>query len=410
MLCLIAFLLHLTERRRDVYPSRLGELTLLAISDDPFERSLQIAHGDCPVVRCDDSPVSYRTAHVRTALRRAIRTVSCGNVRSVLLAVDGANASLGENGRPYARLVTQPHLLSTDARTLLLPWARSRGFSLPPYSFFEEWHIRLMDLLGEYTKVEPFELNFSEFARGIRAQAMAHAEADTVMVSLDRDLIPYPLHRIECTRLRDARTLKNLGEGARPGEATLDEQINMLASTIPPRMGIHLVTDGCWTCSEILLVAEKLRRKRRRVAFVTTGILTSAAQADLRWSGIPFASAFPFLHLRRWVCERDYVIGVPRSGVNLGLMNGGVPTSLIEDVGAPYFFPYREDFYTGATTNDLLSLSYECLRFSANLYRLIGMRSGRPVITRHLDRLPTGMTRSAQPVVEAIEDVLRMFF
>ena len=193
---------------------------------------------------------------------------------------------------------------------------------------------------------------------------------------------------IELTRVRDYRTFEFLGELARPGEPAVKEQIAAISATVPKRHALQFVSDGCWEGSEILMLEEYFIRQHVMVDGVVCGVLCRPAVNAFRNAGIFASGSHRYLKLKSWICQRDLLPGVPRSGLNLGMRVGTRVQALAENIGATYLLPFRDDVFDELTTHDFTEFSISCYQLADRLFAEVERLWRRPVVVSDLARVP----------------------
>ncbi len=331
-------------------------------------------------------------------------------VKVLVYRDDHHGGGMGESGRGYHAVPVSSQLITHDVEALLQSWASVSGFRLPSGRYFQLLRAELVRQLGNASDYGLFSLSYADLYRRLRRLASTMQQPRTVAVSLDAHLVDYTPWCIEMTRLRHHRTLKKIGEGSRPGQPCIKEQVARVVAGLPSAHGVHIVTDGCWTSSEVLLLQDLFRRHDIPVVQVTTGILVHDGEQELARAGIPVAEVFRFRSLYRWICERDYFPGVPRSGLNIGSVVNGHLTSHPEDVGVPYILPFPQDIHDDLPHAQREQFSVWCLRAAQDMFTQIERHSGRLVLLSDLHRLPFGMTRSQERYPDALERLISQSF
>lgn len=333
------------------------------------------AYGD----RASPSPEILALADVRALLREVPRAMLAESVEPV--AVFGARA--------FIRTTPQPFLLSEDLDVLVGRWLRSIGARPLPYAWTRAITDALYATVRRYFP-DAFLLRARAFRAGLDAACATPSVCGwpIITVSLDRDCAPPADHVIEVTRVRHMRSFASLGEVARPGYPTFREQVRAIAAAVPRRHAVRIIVDGCWSGSEVLRLVEEFSAVGIPTDRVVTGILRRSAAAEFRAAGISVIASHPYLGLDTWICQRDFLPGIPRSGLNLGVVVGGNVQALPEDIGASYIRPFREDIFTDLSVHDAAEFSVACLAIADQLFAAVEHVMGHPLPTALLSRIP----------------------
>jgi len=298
------------------------------------------------------------------------------------------------NGRVFVKKTPDPFLLFEDARLLVEHWCRSHRKPAPRPSFFSALTNAHFSLVKRFFP-DAFLLTTRDYLRALnalRSTSKPVRDWPVITISLDNDFVRDTDAVIEITRVQDHRTFKPLGELARPGNPTVAEQVASIANAMPRRHTVQFHSDGCWQGREIITLASTFQKHGTTVDSVVCGVVHRDALNTFREADIPIRYSHPYLSMESWICQRDFLPGVPRSGLNLGIQTGRLVQAFQEDIGAPYILPFREDVFDELTLHDLMEFSLECYRLSDHLFAEIERLWRRPVLVSDLARVPKYMT------------------
>lgn len=294
------------------------------------------------------------------------------------------------DGRFYRLLKRKPILITEDSDLLISLWCQELGLpSLSP-DFFTSFINNHFSVIKKFFP-DAVLLRTRDFVDKINRLAKKEQQPfldwPTFRISLDGDLLPDANMVIEITRVRDPHTHRMIGVLARPGEITFKEQMDRLRYLVPSRHNIEILVDGCWSGNEVLMLREELSKRGLEIDKVISGTLTKTGLRELENYGLKVFAAFPYFGLVSWICQRDFLPGTPRSGLNLATQTGK-HGQLLEDVGAPYILPFREDFFTALSIHDRIELAAANLELTDQLFSALEQRWGRTVLIQNLKRRP----------------------
>ncbi|MEK7532274.1 MAG: hypothetical protein AAB579_01560 [Patescibacteria group bacterium] len=294
------------------------------------------------------------------------------------------------DGRVFVKKKPAPFLLFEDAGFLITRWCNAHGKPAPNRKFFDHLTNAHYALVKRFFP-EAFLLRTTDFLRPLaahRQQTQPWHDWPVITISLDTDFVRGTHGAVEITRVRDHETFNFLGELARPGEPPVKEQIAAIGAIMPKRHALQFVSDGCWEGSEILMLEEYFRRRNIMVDGTVCGVLCRKAVDNFNDAGMPASGSHPYLGLESWICQRDLLPGVPRSGLNLGMRVGNRAQALAENIGATYLLPFREDVFDELTPHDLTEFSLYCYRLADGLFAKLERLWQRPILVRDLARVP----------------------
>lgn len=258
------------------------------------------------------------------------------------------------------------YYVSQDLETIMARWCGDpvRALIAPNPSFFEELRSDLVsaiqhafrdeveDELGKKYRVVVHALGLLDL-RDVRREPGDRRE---FWITLDDITVPSWDYHLEVTRIYD-RDARKLGVGSRNRTKTILQQIAdcqakyaaYAETTSNPK--IVLADDGAYEGGSILRVARELKKHGLPVHTVKLGFATSKGYDAILTEmqppefdrhvnlGVSSSSKTEGIHV--WVCERDFYLGVPRSGRTYGILqqpDGAAPHKL------PICFPYVEPF------------------------------------------------------------------
>ncbi len=304
-----------------------------------------------------------------------------------------------------------PFLLSEDVGLLIGRWCKDIGMPCPPKAFFDAFTTAHFRIIKEFFP-ESFLVRTQDFLNSFRR---ARRKAETHLkrkgksfftLTLDTDIAPDCDFAVEVTRVYDPNLLndKALGTIPRPGFPVLSHQINLIASRVPDGAEILIVTDGCWSGAEVIKLSQKLRRRGLHVSTVATAMIAQEAVDEFAAYELTYFASHPYLGLDSWICQRDFIPGTPRGGVNIGKQTKEGPQALSADIGAPYLHAFRPDFFSGLNQQEYAALSLACLRLTDRLYRELEYLWGRPVLITDLARVPHLLPLEPISIRSALQD------
>jgi hypothetical protein len=186
-------------------------------------------------------------------------------------------------------------------------------------------------------------------------------------------------------RLYDQDGFK-VGVGSRPLGKDVDEQLSdcerVYNSTASPKPVIVLADDGTYSGSSIVEAATLLKNRRIIVQKIKLGFCTNEGMDTiykLAEEGFPALELSPSLivdkargHVYTWVCERDFYLGVPRSGRPYGsLKKSGRADPSENPIAFAYIEPFAASRRGGGVKRGLIAFSRDQILRSLDLWRAI---------------------------------------
>lgn len=355
------------------------------------------------------NPVNLASRGVKSIIRRSPKAkITCTNAEIV-----------GSYG--FEEQDVRTILYFEDIGLLTQRWCQQKGMPYPRKAFFDMLTTDHMRVFGSIFE-NAWLLKTQTFVAGLYKVCAQTARAianPLFTVSLDTDFLPYADAAIEVTRVREyMHPEQALGQLARPGHPDFLEQIKALVALLPRDSHLQIQTDGCWSGNEILEMHDALMAHDVRIGSVVAGIITNRAVEELSACDIPLA-AFMRTSPAGWICQRDLIPGIKRSGKNVALRVGNpgfnqgydpdnprrVRSRIAyhSDLGAPYLFPFDDSWFLEyISVAQQHELAWESLRITKRLFEKLEILWGRPVYVSDLPRTP----RFVQPVHQRITDEL----
>jgi hypothetical protein len=302
------------------------------------------------------------------------------------------------------------YLLSQDIHTLMSAWCRGTRFKIPDEHYFDNLSAAIVDdlrVLFEKSEEEIIVqlISFREMQEGISEILMS--EKNVFLVSLDKVYFQgdYQFEINRVVAMKDS-VWQDTGELCRPGCKNIDEQIEEVAVRCDERE-IILVDDGCWSGGSIAKIIKNLSDKDLPVKKVVVGILIkNSSSLDF---GVPLSSALEFdaEMILDWICERDFIPGVPLGGRTVDAKYEACYKS---SVGAYYLYgmgEYKKWASLHLDDDSVKWFTQRRLLQAIELFSEVERLSGNMVILNHLDRIPYGLGVSTSwRIVNALEKML----
>lgn len=261
---------------------------------------------------------------------------------------------------------TKHYYVSQDLETIVSRWCQDERkdagcLKCPPAELFEELRADLIAAL-EHAFREPVGDDKHKVAiKPLRLTDLHVIRRDPsdkrdFWITLDDVAVPSHDYHLEITRIYDMDARK-IGVGPRIGAKTLLQQVadcqakyfEYARTALDPQ--IVLVDDGAYEGGSVLAVADMLKKHDLPVSVVNLGFSTSKGLKAIAEAlcppefeqhatiGVSKFIEIDAVHV--WVCERDFYLGVPRSGRTFGF-------SEKPDRALPHqsriSFPYVEPF------------------------------------------------------------------
>ena len=258
---------------------------------------------------------------------------------------------------------TKRYFVSQDLETIVTRWCDGQSWKAPEAVFFGKLRARLIEALKHAFR-EPVEYDATRYRIEIsplKLDSLCAIRRDPndkseFWIALDDIAVSSCDVHLEITRIYDCDARK-IGVGSRDRARTLLQQVaecqrkysDYARKIAKPK--IVLADDGAYEGASIIAVARMLQRQGLPISTVKLGFATSkAVEAIINTLRPPEFSIATDLSVANivgndvvhvWVCERDFYLGVPRSGRTYGLPHdpdGAAPHEY------PISFPYVEPF------------------------------------------------------------------
>ncbi len=297
------------------------------------------------------------------------------------------------------------YILSQDVGLLIGDWARRNGFNIPGPKYFEgmtnEIAADIQYLFDSNNKKVAVEVLLAKKIIHAVNKKIKNDRKDFV-ISLEKAYFACDAH------LEVSRTVKfynshwqELGEMARPGCLSFEEQIRIIARKAKNKK-VVLLDDGCWTGHSIEKISGALSSANVNIEKIVFGIMIDRGPIK---AAAPIESifVFPEKDVLDWVCERDFVPGTPLGGKTVSDENDDDNFN----VGAYYLFGMG-DFKNWASLDfddeTIKMFTRRRLRQAAKLFEKIGDLSKRPVLLNDMERIPLGYSaQKERRFVEILE-------
>lgn len=195
-------------------------------------------------------------------------------------------------------------------------------------------------------------------------------------------------HTIEINRIVNERG-EVIGLGPRPGNPSLDCQLNSIAS-IADGNPVVLVEDGIFTGSTICFLMDEFAARRIRVTSIIAGLSFPKAKDRIRKKygtdvvtikevGVPF----------EWMPDHDFIPFAPNCDRVFGGKFGKEILPYYTHEGVSYSFPYVLPFgnpveWASLPKDHAVSFSLYCLQTALELFRRIDEMNGKSVTVHDL--------------------------
>jgi len=300
------------------------------------------------------------------------------------------------------------YVLTGDLDFVVTHWCRSNQFKSPSQKGFENLRSLFRKDLEQVTAKtaevtgRPLEVKFESRNKfpTLRKRENDHG----FWIALDDVYIPKADFRIELTRIYDNYGERELGRGVRPetNPDNLKIQIDNCRKTYqkagsPP--SVVLADDGTFTGDTVIEILNKLREvginvTELRMAFATFEGQVNIAKAIKRAGrriifevGLSATKDSIF----DWVCERDFFVGVPRSGRTVGTYDLDKVTpipSTAPIVGFPYVKPWGPMTEGASISIGQKEFSARLTSYSIHLWQEIEKLNKITLKVRQLPRFP----------------------
>lgn len=285
------------------------------------------------------------------------------------------------------RGVKKPYIVSADIQTLLRPWAREKGFTMPNMQFFNQLRT---DFSGKMKTIFPgFELvGEDELSLGLLKMVRKN---NVFPVSLDR--VYYRSQPcLDITRVVDNEG-QSKGLGKRTDSPLLIRQFKELKKIGLTK--VALIDDVIFTGNLLERVSGVLERMGIAVAFIFAGIGIGGGIDRLSVNGRKVFCVRKYPEVIDEICERDFYPGVPLSGRLLSEDN---------NTGAPYILPFGNPVeWASIPPESQVSFSRFCLNQTVKLFSAIENASGREVTCEEIGRKIIGLPTDGTRFVDALK-------
>jgi len=302
------------------------------------------------------------------------------------------------------------YILSQDVGILMGKWAERKAFQIPDLSYFNSLTRQvaadLQILFNEECKDVKVEIVLADdICKKINTEIRFNKE--DFIVSLDRVYFECDFQFEICRVVSfDGKEWIDCGRRARPGSKSLEEQMDQIVDFANNR-SIVLTDDGCWTNRTIKEIINGLVARGAKVKEVVFALFFGRDTQDFGTVIKPIY-IFSDENVLDWVCERDFIPGVPLGGRTVV---GELGDHYFHNVGAYYLFNMG-DFRNWAS----LDFSEDRIKWftkrrlyqAAELFAQIERLSSRPVIIEDMERIPFGLNiKSGMPFVALLEEAIK---
>ncbi len=287
-----------------------------------------------------------------------------------------------------------PYVVSADIQMLLMTWAATREFFLPPTEFFDAMQSNLQRelerVLPSGTSVEI--VTASELSHGLY-RLLGALDPLLPAITLDRTYFQaQPKLQLDLSRWVDQQG-NDIGVHRRAGAQSQEQQLLRLRNQ---KIGeAVLVDDVIFTGNLITDLIPKLAQHGIWVKAVVAGIGVGEGIRRIRKLA-PVHCVREYEVVVDEICERDFYPGVPFSGRS-------VAHPVAENLGAPYILPYgRPVEWASIPPEHAESFSEFCRAETRRLFTEIGRLSGQHVRCRDLDRAVVGLPRDDTRFIDVV--------
>lgn len=281
----------------------------------------------------------------------------------------------------------KPYVVSADIKTLLEPWAKRKGFTLPNPEFFSglraDFSARMKLMFPGFEMVSEEELS-----TGLRDLVKSNG---VYSVSLDR--VYYRSQpSLDIARKVDYEG-ENKGLGKRADSPLLLAQFRELKNKDLTK--VALVDDVIFTGDLLERVCGVLEKMGIEVPLIYAGIGIDEGVNKLSGNGRMVQCVKQYPEVIDEICERDFYPGVPLSG-RLVNVDG--------NIGAPYILPFGNPVdWASIPQESQVSFSRFCLGQTVKLFEAIENTSSRIVTCADTERGVVGIPRDNTRFIEALK-------
>lgn len=299
---------------------------------------------------------------------------------------------------------TRLYYVTEDLQEIMERWCESRQLRPAPNLVFETLRDRLQSNLDDVFSVA-VEDEASKTAIHIEVRYVYRKRLRTLIreendgefwIALDDVCVPRAEVQLDLCRLYDQDGFK-IGVGSRPQGKTLEEQLhdcerayNALAG---PKPVVVLADDGTYTGDSIVEAAHALGERGIVVQRVNLGFCTNEGAARIQQSlpGIEIGASVivdKTRHVYHWMTERDFYLGVPRSGSPYGSLQGKRPMACEIPIGLAYLEPFSASRRTGKIRRGLMAFSRSQILSSLELWKAVEEANGLRLRVSDIPRFP----------------------
>lgn len=306
-----------------------------------------------------------------------------------------------------------PFVVSEDIHILLAQWAARHPFFSPlqlsPELFKglrREMILKLREYFGEVEFVTEAQIRQN-------SQAILR-EVDCPLVSLDETYHPDGDFKISSTRLTDQCGNSLQGYGSRNLD-TLERQYDLIASGLNGRgRDVQLIDDVIYSGDNIIEIIKNLGSRGVRVARVMGAVVVREGKRKIEtaFPGIRIDACVPvFESVTDEVCERDFYVGIPYGGRQIGYGGDNGNQPLVPERCIPYILPFAD----GEKVKRWSSIperyheewSLFCLRQSIKLWKAVEEATRRVVHCTDIERLPFSIASDDSSFVGRLEEAAK---
>lgn len=282
------------------------------------------------------------------------------------------------------------YLITADIFALMSQWAEKNGFVLPPEKFFHQVNCSIAEAaqnaIGDVAEVKILPADI--LADGVKGLISTYAE-NRPLVVMDRLFhhleVPQPILQYHSTRTVEYQNGKyeKIGEMPRPNFPRLDLQANQIMRAISPQKEVVIVDDGYYEGDSLVHCARILESQGLVVKCAIMGIYNEPAKP--RPLPFPVYSFLKYPHgdLFDWICERDFIPGVPECGRTIRFDADNLAHC------APYLLNFG-DITKWASVKPEAAADFTkiMLQIAKKMYEEISRLTGRPVLATDIWRWP----------------------
>jgi hypothetical protein len=285
----------------------------------------------------------------------------------------------------------RPYIITEDLQVLMSRWTKLKGFTLPSNAFFKDLQNELINYLG--TIFEEIILVPEADLTG-KLREMTRQIKGTTVVSIDQ-VYNKAKFNLQSNRVVDLDTMKIIGEAQRPGFPPLISQIKKL----PRDKHLTLADDGCYTGKTFLKIYDLILEMGFQIQNIIVGVLIDRPKNCLlqKYPNIIIEAAFEYGPVVDWICERDFLIGVPLSGRTAGKRENDGVKPCNPEIALPYCKPMGDPINGASIPTDKdIGFSIFIIKLGKKLWEEIERVSKRPVMNSDIPRLPKSFKRSGK--------------